>query len=79
MTWASILDVWPLLEADLQDAGVDVGDRALMDGRSWRWFRVRVEGLFSMPIGRDFAGNPVFASRLQQHFFASEVPHVQEG
>jgi hypothetical protein len=31
----------------LQDAGIDIGDRALMASRSWRWLRVRVIGLLS--------------------------------
>jgi hypothetical protein len=42
-----ILDRWALVEADLQDAGVDVGNRTMMSNRSWRWLRVRIIGLCS--------------------------------
>jgi hypothetical protein len=37
-----------MVEADLHDVyGVDVEDRALMRARTWRWLRVRVEGLLA--------------------------------
>ena len=36
-----------MIEADLQDAGIDLGDDALMSARSWRWLKVRIAGLLS--------------------------------
>jgi hypothetical protein len=50
--WADILKCWRLIEADLQDRGIDVGDRSLtgvMKTRTWRWLKVRIEGLLSVP------------------------------
>ncbi|MFD4880008.1 hypothetical protein ACFWOB_42520 [Streptomyces sp. NPDC058420] len=48
MTWAQLLDEWPLVEADLHEVyGVDVGAPGLLDERSWRWLRVRIFGLLS--------------------------------
>jgi hypothetical protein len=42
------LDHWPLIEADLHEHfGLDVGDRALLRSRSWRWLRVRILALLS--------------------------------
>lgn len=35
------------MENDLQDRGIDLGDRELLSRRSWRWLRVRVQGLFT--------------------------------
>jgi hypothetical protein len=46
--WSQILDVWPLVEADLHETyGVDVGAPGLLDTRSWRWLRLRILGLLS--------------------------------
>lgn len=37
-----------IVEADLHsEYGVDVEDRALMRARSWRWLRVRIQGLLA--------------------------------
>ncbi|MFF5142524.1 hypothetical protein ACFY6U_22815 [Streptomyces sp. NPDC013157] len=48
MTWAQLLDEWPLIEADLHEIyGLDVGAPGLLDNRSWRWLRVRIFGLLS--------------------------------
>lgn len=47
MTWGRLLDLWTLVEADLQDRGIDVDDPALMGARSWRWLRTRIRGLLS--------------------------------
>ena len=47
VTWGRLLDLWGLVEADLQDRGIDVDDRALMGARSWRWLRTRIRGLLS--------------------------------
>lgn len=72
-----------MVEADLGDLGVDVGDRALMESRPWRWLRVRVEGLLSRPplgfveepAGKSPDGRPlvryrpVWPNRLQRHFY----------
>lgn len=48
MTWARILNEWPLVEADLHEIyGIDAGDPALLQARSWRWLRTRILGLLS--------------------------------
>jgi hypothetical protein len=48
VSWAQILDEWPLIEADLHEVyGVDVGAPGLLDDRTWRWLRVRILGLLS--------------------------------
>ncbi|KOX16575.1 hypothetical protein ADL06_33285 [Streptomyces sp. NRRL F-6491] len=48
MTWARILDDWPIVEADLHETyGLDLGTPGLLQSRSWRWLRVRVLGLLS--------------------------------
>lgn len=48
MSWARLLDEWPLIEADLHEVyGIDVGEPGLLDSRSWRWLRLRVLGLLS--------------------------------
>lgn len=46
-TWADLLEQWHLVEADLQDAGIDVEDERLMTSRTWRWLRVRIVGLLA--------------------------------
>lgn len=40
---------WDLVEADLQDRGVDLEEPGLLTSRSWRWLRVRVEQLLTVP------------------------------
>ncbi|BCJ64153.1 hypothetical protein [Polymorphospora rubra] len=48
MTWEAILAKWPLLEADMHEVyGVDLEDRGLLRSRSWRWWKVRVQGLLA--------------------------------
>ncbi|MBK6015152.1 hypothetical protein [Streptomyces sp. MBT53] len=48
MTWAQLLDEWPLVEADLHEVyGIDADAPGLLDERSWRWLRVRIFGLLS--------------------------------
>jgi len=48
VTWAQLLEQWPLVEADLHEIyGVDVGAPGLLQARSWRWLRVRILGLLS--------------------------------
>jgi hypothetical protein len=80
VTWVEILDQWELLEADLQDIRVDVGDDVVMDGRSWRWFEAKVIGVMTTPPSgfvqvahpsddRKVVNKPIFATRLQQHFY----------
>jgi hypothetical protein len=32
--------------------GIDVDDEQLMTARSWRWLRVRIDGLFNIPDTR---------------------------
>jgi hypothetical protein len=50
-----------LIEVDLHEIyGIDVGDRALLDARSWRWLRLRILGLLSVEcrLARHFAPPP---------------------
>ncbi len=47
ITWEQILKRWHLVECDLSDAGIDLGDKALVRARSWRWLRTRIVGLLS--------------------------------
>lgn len=47
--WTQIMRHWALVEADLQDRGVDLEEPGLLESRSWRWLRIRVEQLFSVP------------------------------
>lgn len=42
-----ILQHWDLIEADLQDAGIDT-DSGILRERSWRWLAVRVTGLLAI-------------------------------
>lgn len=61
---------WDLLERDLHDAGVDVGDDQLMTGRSWRWLSARIVGLTDRPpVAYAPNGRPVFGTRIQEHVF----------
>jgi len=56
LTWAKILTHWNLIEADLQDAGIDI-DSGILKRRTWRWLAVRISGLLSVE------------SRLQRKLF----------
>jgi hypothetical protein len=61
------LEQWALIEADLHETyGIDVGDRALLRARSWRWLRVRILGLLSTEC------------RIQRHFAPPE-PKTPKG
>lgn len=40
---------WSLVEADLQDRGIDLEEPGLLEARSWRWLRIRVEQLLTVP------------------------------
>ncbi|SEC95409.1 hypothetical protein SAMN04489727_5738 [Amycolatopsis tolypomycina] len=52
-----------MIEADLhQTYGLDVGDRALMHTRSWRWLSTRIAGLFGAE------------TRVHRHFFPPPPP-----
>lgn len=42
-----ILAHWDLIEADLQDAGIDIGSGILRE-RTWRWLSVRITGLLAI-------------------------------
>lgn len=48
-----------MVEADLQDIGIDVGDDVFMRSRSWRWLRVRIDGLLlaDTRVSRHFRPN----------------------
>lgn len=54
LTWHDLTRYprWLLVEADLQDCGVDIDDRALMRSRTWRWLQVRIVGLLYKPETR---------------------------
>lgn len=53
--WAQILEHWTAVEADLhQFYGIDLGDRAMVRARSWRWLKTRIAGLFDDPRTRLF-------------------------
>ena len=72
MTWADLLDQWSLIECDLADRGIDVGDPVLMKSRSWRWLRVRILGLLDadlhyVPLA-DGSVTAIPGSRLGRHF-----------
>ena len=43
-TWPQILEHWPLIEADLQDAGIDVYT-GILERRPSRWLQARITGL----------------------------------
>lgn len=48
-----VTEHWLLIEADLHEFyGIDLGDRALLRSRSWRWLWVRIVGLLSVESGR---------------------------
>lgn len=48
MTRRDLLEQWPLVEADFQEVyGVDLNTPGLLQGRSWRWLKVRLYGLLS--------------------------------
>lgn len=50
MSWRRLLTFWALIETDLHDTyGIDCGDDALLEHRSWRWLRARVLGLLDVP------------------------------
>ena len=75
LTWSIILDHWDLIENDLADRGIDVGDDALMSARSWRWLRTRILGLLSAPASFEpWSGKTLPANRLQ----AALVPSLEE-
>lgn len=39
---------WRTIQCDLHDVyGIDTGDLALMNARTWRWLRTRIVGLVS--------------------------------
>lgn len=42
-----LLENWAAIECDLQDIGIDVGNRGLLRRRDWRWLRTRIIGLCS--------------------------------
>ncbi|MQT03856.1 hypothetical protein FF041_27910 [Streptomyces jumonjinensis] len=63
MTWAALLEQWPLIEADLHEVyGLDLSAPGLMQARSWRWLRIRILGLLSTE------------SRLARHFEPPDLP-----
>jgi hypothetical protein len=48
LTWERVLGHWELIEADMHEVyGVDIGEPGLLEHRSGRWLRLRIEGLVS--------------------------------
>lgn len=76
-----MLEHWALIESDLQERGVDVGDDRLMRERSWRWLRTRILGLLDTPASVDVTGRLRFATRLQEALApaAPDVAQREEG
>jgi len=59
LTWEAILTQWDLIEADFHDVyGVDL--EQVFRVKSYRWFTVRVHGLFASDsrLARHFAPTP---------------------
>jgi hypothetical protein len=50
VTWGQVLDNWYLVECDLGEQGVDLGDDRILDERSWHWLSGRIFGLFDTPV-----------------------------
>jgi len=75
-----ILRLWVLVEADLQDHSVDVGDRRLMRSRTWRWLKVRIEGLLSIPPALSWTpdGHAVWVQQTRLGL-ALDPPDLQGG
>lgn len=71
-----MLGQWSLIENDLQDRGIDVGDDTLMAARSWRWLRTRILGLLDVaPVYYPIDGKPpvrIFPTRLARHFHTDD-------
>lgn len=66
------MEQWSLIECDLADRGIDVGDRVLMRARSWRWLRTRILGLLDAPgqvlLLIDGSTTTIPGSRVGKHF-----------
>jgi hypothetical protein len=51
-----------------------------MTSRSWRWLRVRILGLLTVPVSFDAAGRIVYATRLQEALApAPDMARREEG
>ena len=61
--WKDILSHWRLIEADLQDAGIDVGSGILRQ-RTWAWLTIRIEGLLNKPPSFSPDGRVIPSTRL---------------
>ena len=49
-SWAAILRHWRYVEADLHETfGIDLDEPGLMQSRSWRWLKRRIEQLLTRP------------------------------
>lgn len=59
MKWRDLLKHWLLIEADLQDRGIDLEDPAIRR-RTGRWLRVRILGLLAADtrLARKLAPDP---------------------
>jgi len=70
MTFGAMLEEWPLVEADMHEIyGIDLGDRSLLQSRTWRWLFVRLVGLLSTEcrIQRVLNPTPEQQKAQQQH------------
>lgn len=74
LSWAQLLEHWQLIEADLHERyGLDLTEPVLR-GRSWRWLRIRVEGLLAVPPQVTDSGVVVQATRLGGQLRPPEPP-----
>jgi hypothetical protein len=79
VTWSDLLDdpCFRMVEQDLKDAGLDLGDQALLRSRSWRWLRTHILGLLSKPMAIDATGQPIYPNRIQEHLYAPQIDAVR--
>lgn len=48
VTWGDVLGQWAAIECDLHEVfGIDV-ESGVLSHRTWRWLRIRIEGLLDM-------------------------------
>ena len=71
--WKDILIHWSLIEADLQDAGIDTGSGILRQ-RSWAWLAVRIAGLLNKPPAITPDGRVMPSTRLGMQLNPPEAP-----
>jgi len=73
LKWSEILKHWNAIEADLQDAGIDLSS-GILRARSWRWLQVRIIGLIGKPPTFHPDGRVIAATRLGLALHPIEAP-----